>query len=71
MSQQTQPQLHELLVRTSVALEDLADNVREQTVTDKQFAEHAALLYEIAELLQDRSAAYVPPRVIDTERADQ
>ncbi|MEV5538462.1 hypothetical protein AB0L13_16525 [Saccharopolyspora shandongensis] len=68
MNGQTQPQLHELLVQASVVLENLADDVREQTVTDEQYAETAALLHEIAELLRDQSTAYVPPHVIDVER---
>ncbi|MGI8308803.1 hypothetical protein [Saccharopolyspora hattusasensis] len=68
MSAQVQPQLHELLVRASAVLEVLADDVREQTVADEQYTETAALLHEIAELLRDQSATYVPPRVIDGER---
>ncbi|PKW18203.1 hypothetical protein [Saccharopolyspora spinosa] len=67
MNAQVQSQLHELLVRASAVLEDLADDVREQTVTDERYTETAVLMYEIAELLRDQSATYVPPRVIDGE----
>ncbi|PKW19278.1 hypothetical protein [Saccharopolyspora spinosa] len=69
MRAQAQPQLHELLVRASAVLEDLTDDVRERTVHDGQFAETAEFLAEIAELLRDQNATYVPPRVIDGERA--
>ncbi|MGI8307795.1 hypothetical protein [Saccharopolyspora hattusasensis] len=68
MNAQVQPQSHELLVRASAVLEGLADDVREQTVNDEQYTETAALMHEIAELLQDQSATYVPPHVIDGER---
>lgn len=69
MSEQSETPLHTLLVRAAVVLEDLADDVREQTVTDQQYAQTAELLQEVAELLRGQNVAYVPPRVVDAERA--
>ncbi|RKT86283.1 hypothetical protein SAMN05421805_102179 [Saccharopolyspora antimicrobica] len=63
--------LPEFLVRASAVLEDLANDVRERTVRDEQYTEAARLLDELAELLRDRSATYVPPRVVDGERASR
>lgn len=63
--------LADSLTNAAVLLKSLSNSVLFGRATDEDLLETERLLCELVDMLRDRCAAYVPPRVVDSERVER